>query len=162
MVKEVKLMAQTRDIRIHQYLDDWLLRAPCPKTCLQHTQTLLALCHELGWVVNLKKSELTSICFQFRRLPLQPVDRSCLTHSGKVGYPSTETKVHQRPERLHSQTVHVPDRSAYNNRETGVVRSPSHKTHTVASEATLACTREFGKDHFFAQVSTPTSRLVVK
>ena len=59
MVKEVKLMAQTRDIRNHQYLDDWLLRAPCPKTCLQHTQTLLALCHELGWVVNLKKSELT-------------------------------------------------------------------------------------------------------
>ena len=28
VVKEVKLMAQTRSIRIHQYLDDWLLRAP--------------------------------------------------------------------------------------------------------------------------------------
>ena len=58
VVKEVKLMAQIRGIRIHQYLDDWLLRAPCPEICQQNTQTLLALCHELGWVVNMKKSEL--------------------------------------------------------------------------------------------------------
>ena len=58
VVKEVKLMAQARGIRIHQYLDDWLLRAPDPETCLLHAQTLLALCRKLGWVVNMKKSEL--------------------------------------------------------------------------------------------------------
>ena len=58
VVKEVKLMAQTRGIRIHQYLDDWLLRAPCSETCQRNTQTLLDLCRELGWVVNMKKSEL--------------------------------------------------------------------------------------------------------
>ena len=59
VVKEVKLMAQARGIRIHQYLDDWLVRAPDQETCQLHTQTLLALCHELGWVVNMEKSELT-------------------------------------------------------------------------------------------------------
>ena len=59
VVKEVKLMAQARGIRIHQYLDDWLVRAPDQETCQLHTQTLLALCHELGWVVNREKSELT-------------------------------------------------------------------------------------------------------
>ena len=58
VVKEVKLMAQAQGIRIHQYLDDWLLRAPSPEICLQHTQTLLALCQQLGWVVNMTKSEL--------------------------------------------------------------------------------------------------------
>ena len=58
VVKEVKLMAQAKGIRIHQYLDDWLLRAPSPEICLQHTQTLLALCRQLGWVVNMTKSEL--------------------------------------------------------------------------------------------------------
>ena len=58
VAKEVKLMAQARGIRIHQYLDDWLLRAPCPETCLLHTRTLLHLCHRLGWVVNMTKSEL--------------------------------------------------------------------------------------------------------
>ena len=34
VVKEVKLMAQAKGIRIHQYIDDWLLRAPCLETCL--------------------------------------------------------------------------------------------------------------------------------
>ena len=59
VVKEVKLMAQARGIRIHQYLDDCLVRAPDQETCRLHTQTLLALCRELGWVVNMEKSELT-------------------------------------------------------------------------------------------------------
>ena len=58
IVKEVKLMAQNRGIRIHQYLDDWLLRAPSREIGLLHTQVLLSLCHELGWLVNIKKSEL--------------------------------------------------------------------------------------------------------
>ena len=69
VVKEVKLMAQARGIRIHQYLDDWLLRAPCQATCLQHTRILLALCQELGS----KHEEIgtdSSTSFQFRRLPV--------------------------------------------------------------------------------------------
>ena len=52
-------MAQAQGTRIHQYLDDWLVRAQCQETCRLHTQTLLALCHELGWVLNMNKSELT-------------------------------------------------------------------------------------------------------
>ena len=58
VVKEVKLMAESRGIRIHQYLDDWLIRAPTKESCHQGTQSLLALCQELGWIVNLQKSEL--------------------------------------------------------------------------------------------------------
>ena len=58
VAKEVKLMALQKGIRIHQYLDDWLVRATSYQTCLQHTQTLVALCRELGWLVNKEKSEL--------------------------------------------------------------------------------------------------------
>ena len=58
VVKEVKLMAQSQGIRIHQYLDDWLIRAPTKESCHQGTQSLLALCQELGWMVNKQKSEL--------------------------------------------------------------------------------------------------------
>ena len=58
VVKEVKLLAQNRGIRIHQYLDDWLVRAPSYQECLLHTQLLVNLCRDLGWVVNLDKSEL--------------------------------------------------------------------------------------------------------
>ena len=56
--KEVTLMALQRGIRIHQYLDDWFVRATSHQICLQHTQTLVALCRELGWLVNQEKSEL--------------------------------------------------------------------------------------------------------
>ena len=48
----------SKGIRIHQYLDDWLVRASTHDTCLQHTQTLVTLCQELGWLVNREKSEL--------------------------------------------------------------------------------------------------------
>ena len=58
VAKEVKLMALQKGIRIHQYLDDWLVRASTHDTCLQHTQTLVTLCQELGWLVNKEKSEL--------------------------------------------------------------------------------------------------------
>ena len=60
VAKEVKLMALQKGIRIHQYLDDWLVRATSHQICLQHTLTLVALCRELGWLVNKEKSELES------------------------------------------------------------------------------------------------------
>ena len=58
VAKEVKLMALQRGIRIHQYLDDWLVRVSIHDTCLHHTQTLITLGQELGWLVNKERSEL--------------------------------------------------------------------------------------------------------
>ena len=58
LVKEVKLMALQRDIRLHQYLDDWLIRAPSEKDSFAHTKRLLALVQDLCLLVNLKKSKL--------------------------------------------------------------------------------------------------------
>ena len=43
VVKGVKLIDQGRNKRIHQYLDDWLIRAQ--GSCLE-TQTLLTLCQD--------------------------------------------------------------------------------------------------------------------
>ena len=58
VAKEVKLMAIHKGIRIHQYLDDWLVRATSHQACLQHTQILVEICQKLGWLVNADKSEL--------------------------------------------------------------------------------------------------------
>ena len=58
VAKEVKLMAIHKGIRIHQYLNDWLVRARSLQTCLRHTQMLVKICQDLGWLVNLEKSEL--------------------------------------------------------------------------------------------------------
>ena len=51
-------MAIQNSIRIHQYLDDWLVRATSHRVCLQHTQVLVKMCQDLGWLVNIEKSEL--------------------------------------------------------------------------------------------------------
>ena len=58
VAKEVKLMVTHRGIRVHQYPDDWLVRATSHRVCLQHTQDLVKICEDLGWLVNLEKSEL--------------------------------------------------------------------------------------------------------
>ena len=51
-------MALHKGIKIYQYPDDWLGKARFHKTCLQHTQTLVILYHELIWMVNMEKLEL--------------------------------------------------------------------------------------------------------
>ena len=104
----------------------------------------------------------TSTGFQFRSLAVRSTVRSGFTHLGQMDHPSAETTVHQRPEKLFSQTVHVPNQTPYGNRETGMGRSPPHETRSVAPEATLAYTRESGKDYSNPSLSPPTPRLVVR
>ena len=58
IVKEVKLVLQSRGIRVHQCLDDWLLRANTRHQCQLHTKELLHVVQELGFVINFEKSEL--------------------------------------------------------------------------------------------------------
>ena len=58
IVKEVKLMALQSGMRLHQYLDDWLIHAPSEQECMRQTEKLLNLVKNLGFIVNLKKSEL--------------------------------------------------------------------------------------------------------
>ena len=53
--KEVKLMAIHKGIKIHQYLDDWLVRARSHQACLQHTWELVEIFQKLGWMVSFEK-----------------------------------------------------------------------------------------------------------
>ena len=51
-------MALAKGIRIHVYLDDWLIRAQSQEQCLQFTREVVFLVESLGWLINEKKSEL--------------------------------------------------------------------------------------------------------
>ena len=68
-------MAMHKSIRIHQCLDDWLVRARYHQICLQHTQELVEICQKLGWMVNFEKSEqdpkqiFDFVGYQFKPLP---------------------------------------------------------------------------------------------
>ena len=52
--KRGELMAIHRGRRIHQYLDNCLVRARSHQVCLQHTQDLVTMCQQLDWLVNLE------------------------------------------------------------------------------------------------------------
>ena len=58
IVKEVKLMALSRGLRIHQYLDDWLIRSQSYEEAQVNTQAVVDLTQSLGWIINQEKSEL--------------------------------------------------------------------------------------------------------
>ena len=58
IVKEVKLMALSRGIRLHQYLDDWPIRAQSQEKAKVNTQTVVDLTQSIGWIINQEKSKL--------------------------------------------------------------------------------------------------------
>ena len=58
LVKEVKLMGLSRGIRLHQCLDDWLIRAQSQEEAQVNTQTVVDLTQSLRWIINQERSEL--------------------------------------------------------------------------------------------------------
>ena len=149
LAKEVKLMAIHKGIRIHQYLDDWLVRARSQHLCLQHTQILVKMCQDLGWLVNLEKSELEPkqvfdfVGYQFDLRSGRRQDTS----------PSITTD-------LSGPAVHVFDRPTHSHRKTGSPRPTTHETHTVASQKQLEGTRISGEDYPSTEVPAPSFTMV--
>ena len=112
-------MAMHKGIRIHQYLDDWLVRATSHRVCLQHTQDLVEICQKLGWLVNLDKSE---------QEPKQIFD------TRPVAEPSGQSTRNTVTTGLSGPAVHILDRSIDSHRKASSPRSITHETHTVASQ----------------------------
>ena len=51
-------MALSKGIRLHQYRDDWLIRAQSQEEAQINTQTVVDLTQSLGWIINQEKSKL--------------------------------------------------------------------------------------------------------
>ena len=58
IIKEVKLMALSRGLRLHQYLDDWLIRSRSQEKARVNTQAVVDLTQSLGWIINQEKLEM--------------------------------------------------------------------------------------------------------
>ena len=71
VAKELKLMAILKGIIIHQYLDDWLVKATSHQVCLQHKS-------------KLEPKPGLRPC----RLPVRPHGRSGPTYTGPLAEPS--------------------------------------------------------------------------
>ena len=160
IAKEVKLMAGHRGIRIHQYLDDWLVRAKSRSTCLQHTNPSK----------NVSETRLASECRKIRtgaktslqlcRLPIRSQVRPGQTDTGPVAKPSGQNKITIASTDLSGLAVHVLDRPTDSHRKTSSLRPPTHETHTVASQEQLESAGISGKDYSSPQVTSPTLAMV--
>ena len=64
IVKEVKLMALTRGIRPHQYLDDSLISSQSQEEAQVNPKTVVDLTQSLGWIIN-QKSKRKPKVFSF-------------------------------------------------------------------------------------------------
>ena len=137
VAKEVKLMALQKGIRIHQYLDDWLVRASTHDACLQHTQTL----------VNL-------------RLPVRPKRGQGQIHNRTLADLDRQDQVNTVGSGLPGPTVHVPHRSTHSNSKTSPPRATSHEARTVALEKQLEDPRVTREGDPGSQVPPPPSDVV--
>jgi len=58
LLRPVVQFLRERGVKLHVYLDDWLIRADSPSQALLHAQMTIRLLQHLGWIINFQKSEL--------------------------------------------------------------------------------------------------------
>ena len=75
LLRPVVQLLRLQGIRLHVYLDDWLIRADSPEEVSDHARLVIQLLQHLGWLVNYAKSDLTPsrdfhfIGMHFRTVP---------------------------------------------------------------------------------------------
>ena len=150
IVKEVKLMALSRGIRIHQYIDDWLIGAQSPEESAHNTKVVVNLTESLGWIINQVKSELTPTpVFSF------------------VGYEyhlnsALVKPTQERWQKLNCKTFDVAHWIASINRKNGLGRPPSHETFSVASQGELDISSVAGQAPSLVRLHNSSSELVAE
>ena len=123
-------MALQKGITIHQYLDDWSVRARSHQTCLQHTLILVAICQNLGWLVNTEKSELDpQTDLRLSWLPVQPEGGQGQIHSGALASCNCKHTRAADWTDLSGPASDVPDKVTDNHRKASL---PLRETHIVA------------------------------
>ena len=66
LLRPVVSLLRQQGVKLHVYLDDWLIRADTPEEAQLHAQTTIKVLQFLGWIINFEKSDLTpSQDFQF-------------------------------------------------------------------------------------------------
>ena len=164
IVKEVKLMALSRGIRMHQYLDDWLIRAQSPEESSHNTKVVVGLTESLGWMINQVKSELTPTqVFSFvgwLRIPskLSP----CKAHSGEVAKTAGINPQDNPPVCPDCKTFDVSHWVASINRKNGPRRPASHETLSVASQGELDLSSVAGQAPSLVRLHNSSSELVAE
>ena len=66
LLRPVVSLLRQQGVKLHVYLDNWLIRADTLEEAQLHSQTIIKVLQFLGWIINFEKSDLTpSQDFQF-------------------------------------------------------------------------------------------------
>ena len=59
LLRPIVALLRQQGVKLHVYLDDWLIRADTPEQAKLHAQTTIRVLQFLGWIINYVKSDLT-------------------------------------------------------------------------------------------------------
>ena len=163
IVKEVKLMALSRGLRIHQYLDDWLIRSQSQEEAQVNTQTVVDLTQSLGWIINQEKSELkpTQVFF-VHGLRIPPRFSPCKTHSREMAQTSGFDPTTQVKMCFDCKMFDVSNWVASLNGENGPGGTPSQEALSVSSQGALEISSVAGQPPSLDRSHCSPPRLVAK
>ena len=81
LLRPVVSLLRQQGVKLHVYLDDWLIRADTPEEAQLHSQTIIKVLQFLGWIINFEKSDLSQdfqfigMQFNTRRFTVAPLPK---------------------------------------------------------------------------------------
>ena len=135
-------MALSRGLRLHLYLDDWLIRSQSQEEAQVNTKAVVDLTQSLGWIINQEKSELkpTQVFF-VRGLRIPSRFSPCKTHSREMAQTSGFDPTTQVKTCFDYKMFDVANWVASLNGENGPGGTPSHEGLLVSSQGRLGLGR---------------------
>ena len=156
IVKEVKLMALSRGLRIHQYLDDWLIRSQSQEEAQVNTQAVV----ELTQSGKIRTETYTGVLVRGLRIP--PRFSPCKTHSREMVQTSGFDPTTQVKTCFDCKMFDVSNWVASLNGENGPGGTPSHEALSVSPQGALEISSSAGQPPSLDRSHCSPPRLVAK
>ena len=163
IVKEVKLMALSRGLKLHQYLDDWLIRSQSQEKAQVNTEGVVDLTQSLGLDNKSGKIRTETYLGVFvRGLRIPSRFSPCKTHSREMAQTSGFDPKTQIKKCLDCKMFDVANWVARLNGENGPGRTPSHQALSVSPQGALDISSVAGQPPSLDRSHCSTLRLVAK
>ena len=162
IVKEVKLMALSRGLRLHQYLDDGLIRSQSQEEAQVNTQAVVDLTQSLGWIINREKSELNPTqVFSFVGYEYH-LDSALVKPTQERFLKLQDLILRLKSKHVLTARCLMTDWVASLNGENGPGGTPSHEALLVSSQGALKISSVTGQPPSLDRSHLCTPRLVAE
>ena len=155
-------MALSRGHRIHQYLDDWLIRSQSQEEAQVNTQAVVDLTQSLGWIINQEKSELEPTqVFSFVGYEYH-LDSALVKPTREMAQTPGFDPTPQVKTCFDCKMFDVANWVASLNGENGPGGTPSHEALSVSSQGALEISSVAGQPPSLDRIHCSPPRLVAK